>query len=95
MTLDELNKKINEQNKVIVDFWAPWCGPCRMLSPILEDIKANSDVEIIKVNVDEDEELANEFKIMNIPALFIYKNGQLVNKTVGLKSKENIMELLK
>lgn len=95
MTKDELIASISKSNKVIVDFWAPWCSPCRMLSPILEDIKNDLDVTVIKVNVDENENLAKEYNIQSIPALFIYKEGNLVTKSIGLKSKESIIELLK
>lgn len=81
---------------VILDFWATWCGPCRALGPILESFSnKNSNVKIGKVNVDEESELAGKFEIMSIPTLIIFKNGELINKSVGLISENKIAELIK
>jgi len=81
---------------VILDFWATWCGPCRALGPILESFATkNSNVKVGKVNVDEESELAGKFEIMSIPTLIIFKNGELINKSVGLVSESKIAELIK
>ena len=88
---------IKSEIPVIVDFWATWCGPCRMIAPILEDI-ANENVgkiKVSKINVDEEMELARQFKIEAIPTLLIFKNGNLVNKALGLLAKEEILALVK
>lgn len=81
---------------VIVDFWASWCGPCRMLSPIIEEIsETNSDIKVCSVNVDEQMELAQQFEISSIPALLVFKGGQLVNSSVGVIPKAAILDLVK
>ena len=79
----------------IVDFWAPWCGPCKTLGPILDGIaKENEEIQVIKVDVDENSELSIEYGVRSIPAVFIYKSGELVNKFIGIKSKEDILKLI-
>lgn len=76
---------------ILVDFYADWCGPCKMLSPILENVDCN----VIKVNVDEHNELAQKYGVMSIPTVFIYKNGEVKEKFIGFKSQEEIENLLK
>lgn len=86
------DKEINCE-KILIDFWASWCGPCRMLSPIVDDV--SEIIKIGKVNVDENNELANKFNIMSIPCLVLFKNGKEVKRTVGLINKEELLEFIK
>ena len=80
---------------VIVDFWAPWCGPCRMVSPIVDEIGAEvTDAKVGKVNVDEQPELAQAFGIASIPTLLVIRDGRTVNRAVGVRSKEEILQML-
>ena len=82
---------------VLVDFWAPWCNPCRMLGGILEQVAAElpADVPIGKVNIDENRDLAVKFEVMNIPRIFIYKDGKIVNDMSGVQSKPKLLDALK
>ena len=90
------NEEVLNSNKpVLVDFWAPWCGPCRMVVPIVEEIaEERPDIKVGKVNVDEQPELAKQFRVMSIPTLVVFKDGKVVNQAVGALSKEEIEELL-
>ena len=82
---------------VLIDFWAEWCGPCKMLSPIIEEIanEANGEYKVGKVNIDQQLELANAFKIVSIPTVVVMEDGKIKNSAVGYMPKENILELLK
>lgn len=87
---------VNSNEKVLVDFWAAWCGPCKMLLPVIEEIANEAQgFKVGKINVDEQPELASQFGIMSIPTIMVLQNGQVVNKTVGAQPKENILALLK
>ena len=87
---------LDAQGTVLVDFWADWCGPCRMLSPIVDQVaEQHSEVKVGKIDIDAQPELANQFGVMSIPTLIVFKNGQKVNESVGLIPKENIEALLK
>ena len=86
---------LDAQGTVLVDFWADWCGPCRMLSPIVDQVaEQHSEVKVGKIDIDAQPELANQFGVMSIPTLIVFKNGQKVNESVGLIPKENIEALL-
>ena len=80
---------------VVIDFWASWCGPCRMLSPIVDEVaEERTDVKVGKVNVDEQPELASQFGVMSIPTLLVFRDGKLVNQAVGARPKAGVLELL-
>lgn len=86
---------LNANQTVLVDFWADWCGPCKMLSPILERVAAeHENAKICKINVDENPELAKQFQVMSIPMLVVFKEGKAVDTSVGLVSKSKIESML-
>ena len=89
-SFDEL---LQDNRLVIVDFWATWCGPCRMLTPLLDEVEEEMEgkISVVKVNVDDAEEIAARFRIMNIPTLLFFKGGQLVDKTVGAMPKNALV----
>ena len=89
------NEIIKSSKPVLVDFWASWCGPCRMLSPIVDEIaKEQNDVKVCKINVDENQDLAAMFQVMSILPLVLIKDGKIVNKSIGYKPKQAILQML-
>lgn len=89
------NEVVNSSKPVLLDFWASWCGPCRMVSPLIDEIAGEVDtVKVGKVNVDEQPELAEQFGIMSIPTLVVMKDGKIVNKRTGAGSKQQILSML-
>ncbi|MBQ1998228.1 MAG: thioredoxin [Spirochaetales bacterium] len=101
MAVIELNEANfeNEVEKnnglVLVDFWASWCGPCRMLSPIVDEIaEERNDIKVCKINVDEEQALAARFAVMSIPTLILFKNGNIINKVIGVQPKTALLEMI-
>ena len=89
------NEVLLSDKPVLLDFWAPWCGPCRMVGPILEQIsEERSDSKVVKVNIDEELELAREYSIMSIPTIMVVKDGKVVSQSLGAKPKNQILQML-
>ena len=94
---DNFEKEVMEANvPVLIDFWASWCGPCRMMSPVIDQIaeEMGDKLKVCKVNVDENHELAEEYEIMTIPAFIVIKNGAESGRTIGVQPKEDILKLI-
>ena len=89
------NEVLDSEKPVLLDFWASWCGPCRMVSPIVDEIATErGDIKVGKVNVDEERELAGQFGVMSIPTLVVIKGGRVVNQMVGARPKSQILAML-
>ena len=96
ITKDNFEQEVLSSDKpVLLDFWASWCGPCRMVSPIVDEIaEEREDIKVGKVNVDEESELAARFRVMSIPTLVVMKDGEIVNQSVGARPKAQILVML-
>lgn len=98
LTINQRNfsdEVVRSDRPVLLDFWAPWCGPCRMVGPILDEIaQERADIKVGKVNIDEQPELAGRFGVMSIPTMVVLKNGKVVNQAVGARPKSQILALL-
>lgn len=86
---------INSKQTVLIDFWAPWCAPCRMMSPIIDEVANEAvDIKVVKINIDDEPEIAQNFGIMSIPTLVIVKDGEAVNRSSGVKPKDAVLKLI-
>lgn len=91
------NENFNEliKEKTVVDFYATWCGPCKMLGPVFEEVAKESDIQFVKVDIDDHEELCREYKVMSVPTLILFENGKEVRRNIGFIPKDKLIEFIK
>ena len=97
LTVNNFEQQVMKQDKlVVVDFWATWCGPCRAIGPVIDELANQYEGKVVvgKINVDEESSLARKYKVMSIPTVMLFKNGEVVDKVVGVRSKEDLEELI-
>jgi thioredoxin 1 len=94
--MEDLQKVFKDNENVLIDFYADWCGPCKMLAPVIEEVKAETAdfLKVVKVNVDDNPELASQYGVRSIPTLVFVKNGQVANQAVGFRSKKDILKMV-
>ena len=94
--MEDLQKVFKENQNVLIDFYADWCGPCKMLAPVIEEVKAETSdfLKVVKINVDDNPELASQYGVRSIPTLVFVKNGQVANQAVGFRSKKDILKMV-
>lgn len=96
VSMNNFKQEVLQSDKpVLLDFYASWCGPCRMLAPILDEIaEEHPEIKVVKINVDEEQELASQYQVISIPSLFVLENGQVINQALGVKPKQQILDML-
>lgn len=95
LSSNEFDEKVlKSDNAVLVDFFATWCGPCKRLSPTIDELSEDADFDVYKIDIDESGDIAEKYNIMSVPTMLVFKNGEVTNKAVGIRSKEEIIEMV-